>query len=288
MDYLVIIVSICFLIIGFFIGWFIEKKKTKPILLNNEEIIEKNKQLQTETFNLSDNILLLNEEINNKRDILSAWEKEIFSLQNKAEKSKERYEQELNEYQENIFQEKQELESLKATKIATIEAARKEELIHKNQEDFCIRVPEEEKNDIIILENIKTKITKPRAVSMIIWSAYYQGIAKKVFPKILGTENVCGIYKITNQKTGECYIGQSVDCKKRWSEHLKAALGIDTPAGNKLYKAMQEYGIENFSFELLESCKSSELNQKEKYFINLYAADTLGYNSTKGNRINEF
>ena len=123
---------------------------------------------------------------------------------------------------------------------------------------------------------------------MIIWSAYYQGIAKKVFPKILGTENVCGIYKITNQKTGECYIGQSVDCKKRWSEHLKAALGIDTPAGNKLYKAMQEYGIENFSFELLESCKSSELNQKEKYFINLYAADTLGYNSTKGNRINEF
>ena len=288
MDYLVIIVSICFLIIGFFIGWFIEKKKTKPILLNNKEIIEKNKQLQAETFNLSDNILLLNEEINNKRDILSAWEKEIFSLQNKAEKSKERYEQELNEYQENIFQEKQELESLKATKIATIEAARKEELIHKNQEDFWIKVPEEEKNDIIILENIKTKITKPRAVSMIIWSAYYQGIAKKVFPKILGTENVCGIYKITNQKTGECYIGQSVDCKKRWSEHLKAALGIDTPAGNKLYKAMQEYGIENFSFELLESCKSSELNQKEKYFINLYAADTLGYNSTKGNKINEF
>ena len=61
-------------------------------------------------------------------------------------------------------------------------------------------------------------------------------------------------------------------------------IGIDTPQGNKLYKAMQEYGIECFSFELLEQCELEKLNEKERYFIDLYSASTLGYNSNKGNK----
>lgn len=46
---------------------------------------------------------------------------------------------------------------------------------------------------------------------------------------------------------------------------------------------MQEYGLENFSFELLEACPANKLNEKERYFISLYSTDTLGYNATKGN-----
>lgn len=42
---------------------------------------------------------------------------------------------------------------------------------------------------------------------------------------------------------------------------------------------MQEYGLENFTFELLIECSNLELNEKEKYFIDLYQADTFGYNS---------
>jgi group I intron endonuclease len=93
---------------------------------------------------------------------------------------------------------------------------------------------------------------------------------------------VCGIYKITNQETGECYIGQAKDIRKRWNDHCRAGVGIDTPQGNKLYKAMQEYGLEHFSFELLEECSPDKLNEKEHYFIELYSSDTLGYNSNKG------
>lgn len=59
-------------------------------------------------------------------------------------------------------------------------------------------------------------------------------------------------------------------------------IGIDTPQGSKLYKAMQEYGIGCFSFELLESCSPEKLNEKERYFIDLYSSSTLGYNSNKG------
>lgn len=45
---------------------------------------------------------------------------------------------------------------------------------------------------------------------------------------------------------------------------------------------MQDYGLESFSFELLEECSSDRLNEKEKYFINLYSSDTLGYNGNAG------
>ena len=78
---------------------------------------------------------------------------------------------------------------------------------------------------------------------MLIWQTYFQPLAKKQFPIILQDKTRMGIYKITNLKTDECYIGQAVDIYKRWCDHCKAGLGIDTPVNNKLYKAIQEYGL---------------------------------------------
>ena len=68
----------------------------------------------------------------------------------------------------------------------------------------------------------------------------------------------------------------------RWKQHAKCGLGIDTPASNKLYKAMQEDGINNFSWELIEKCPREQLNEKEKYYIELYDAYNFGYNSNVG------
>lgn len=45
---------------------------------------------------------------------------------------------------------------------------------------------------------------------------------------------------------------------------------------------MMDYGLDSFSFELLLECASNELNEKEKYFIELYSADINGYNGNKG------
>jgi len=45
---------------------------------------------------------------------------------------------------------------------------------------------------------------------------------------------------------------------------------------------MQEDGLENFSFELLEECSRAELNEKEKWYISLYQSDQFGYNSNSG------
>ena len=118
---------------------------------------------------------------------------------------------------------------------------------------------------------------------MLIWQTFYQPLAKKKFPIILGKKDVCGIYKITNMKNDMVYIGQGVDIYKRLMQHCKNGLGIDTPQGNKLYAAMLEDGLENFTFELLEECPREELNRKEAYYISLYNSVQYGYNSTKGN-----
>ena len=132
------------------------------------------------------------------------------------------------------------------------------------------------------LEVVKRELNNSRILCMLIWKTYWQPLAKKQFPLILQDKTKCGIYKITNLITDECYVGQSVDVYKRWNDHCKCGLGIDTPPGNKLYKAIQEYGLDNFTFELLTECRQAELNEKEKYFIELYQADTFGYNGNMG------
>ena len=119
---------------------------------------------------------------------------------------------------------------------------------------------------------------------MLIWSTYFQKPMTSLCNNVLGLNTVCGIYKITNQETTQCYIGQAVDVAKRWKDHAKCGLGIDTPIGNKLYKAMQEYGINNFSWEVLEICPKEQLDEKEKYYIELYQAVLYGYNGQSGNK----
>ena len=64
-------------------------------------------------------------------------------------------------------------------------------------------------------------------------------------------------------------------------------LQIDAPKNNQLYAAAALYGLDSFSFELLLECMPEELNQKEKYFIELYNADAVGYNQVKGMGQNE-
>ena len=105
-----------------------------------------------------------------------------------------------------------------------------------------------------------------------------------VCSNVLGPNTVTGIYKITNQLNDVCYIGQAVDVASRWKQHAKCGLGIDTPVNNKLYAAMIRDGLENFTFELLEKCTQAELNEKEKFYIELYQADKYGYNLKGGNK----
>ena len=275
------------------------EKEINKLDASVQTFIDTNKQLSAENTNLQTSISAnkqlntqIQKEYEDKLQVIKDTEKlaekahkdKVASLDKDYAKYQETIESRKTVLQETIDKIQAELDSLKATKAAAIEAARNEKTVKENKDEYCLILPRDEEGDISLLTDVRNKISKPRAVSMCIWSNYYLPIAKEKLPKILGTgQTVSGIYKITNQKTGECYIGQSVDVKKRIYEHMRAACGVDTPSGNQLYIAMQEYGISNFTIELLEQCSSKELDKKEKYFIELYQANVVGYNGNAGN-----
>lgn len=87
-----------------------------------------------------------------------------------------------------------------------------------------------------------------------------------------------GIYKIENLINHQIYIGQSKNIEKRWRDHKNRAKTGTT----KFYQALREYGIENFSWEIIEECPQEQLDENEIYWIEHYDSYKNGYNSTSG------
>ena len=198
------------------------------------------------------------------------------------EKTEKEYAATVLKYTADLQKNFEELEKIRATRIAAFEAFRKEQEIKEQRSFYCLQISDHELADIIRLNDIKPLLHNPRVLSMLIWSTYYQKPMTALCNNILGTAAVCGIYKITNLNNNMCYIGQAVNIADRWKQHAKCGLDIDTPSGNKLYKAMISEGIQNFSWELLETCPREQLNEKERYYIELYDSTTFGYNSLSG------
>lgn len=73
-----------------------------------------------------------------------------------------------------------------------------------------------------------------------------------------------GIYKITNQINGKMYIGQSVHIERRWQEHCRPS------TASVISKAIKKYGVQNFTFDIIEECEEKDLNKRESYWINEY------------------
>lgn len=92
----------------------------------------------------------------------------------------------------------------------------------------------------------------------------------------------CGIYKIENLINGKVYIGQSINISKRWSVHKFH--GTHTTNNSHLYLSMRHYGINNFSFEVIEYCPIESLNEREQYWIQFYNSTDRekGYNIRAG------
>ena len=299
----ILLISIFCLAISFYLS-----KNTHKI---NAQIDKKNKELQEINANYLKDCAIAQQSLLNKEEQLNKIENnikqktnEIAELYKKAEetaatetklqeqaflnycevleneyaKQDEKFNQKIGFLNQEIEKTKNDLASISTTRAAARAALQREQEVKENKDNYRLVPSQDDLDDIRRLEIVKRELHKPRILSMLIWQSFWQPLAKRKFPEILQDKTKMGIYKITNLETDECYIGQSVDIYKRWNDHCKCGLGIDTPPGNKLYKAIQEYGLENFAFELLTECPPNELNEKEKYFINLYEADTYGYN----------
>lgn len=86
-----------------------------------------------------------------------------------------------------------------------------------------------------------------------------------------------GIYKITNLKTGQFYIGSAAGVggfKKRWAR----------PYNEYLTRAIKKYGAEAFKFEVLLVCEPEECLANEQKFLDElrpWAETGAGYNICK-------
>ncbi|MCC8068679.1 MAG: GIY-YIG nuclease family protein [Ruminococcus sp.] len=245
-----------------------------------EQIYEKEKNKLSEQINLY------------KSNLSYASEQYVYHLEQKYKEVEKEYhikvqqlEQQEQKQKDIIQQYIQKIDNLKDTLNAGARAQLREREKEEQLSFYKLSVSESDLDDILKLNNLKLSFHQPVILSKLIWSTYFQKQTTEMCNRILGTTNkVCGIYKITNIKTQQCYIGQSVDVAQRWKDHVKCGLGIEASATNKLYNSMQRDGVWNFTFELMEQCDRPQLNEKEAFWIEMYQAYDLGFNSTKGNK----
>jgi group I intron endonuclease len=101
------------------------------------------------------------------------------------------------------------------------------------------------------------------------------------------------IYKITNKINNKIYIGKT--CNKnpfnRWARHLNTAKHKTTVnhTYQLIHKAINKYGKENFTFEVIEICNVENIGlEREKFWIEQYKSNVykygneFGYNLTEG------
>lgn len=95
------------------------------------------------------------------------------------------------------------------------------------------------------------------------------------------------IYKIVNQINNKVYIGKTLESiEARWRQHIKNASKAEE-SNRPLYRAMNKYGIENFTIEPIEECNYAIVNEREQYWIKYFQSyigfkPSFGYNATLG------
>lgn len=221
---------------------------------------------------LSNYELLLNKEIKEKEVEYKEYERQLSTI----------YQNLIDDINRKIGNKREELSKIQNTRISLIEASKREEEIKQKKDYYRIVISDKDKHDISVLEQVKSSLNNPRILNMLVWSTFYQKPMKELIGRVVGSKAKTGVYKITNIENTRCYIGQAIDIAKRFTDHAKCGLGIDAPSSNKLYKAMQEQGLENFTFEILEECNAIDLNEKERFYIDLYKSYEYGYNGNKG------
>lgn len=91
------------------------------------------------------------------------------------------------------------------------------------------------------------------------------------------------IYKITNQKNGMVYIGSSIEVERRWRQHKEASINEkDHHYNYPLMIAFREFGIANFTFEVIDTLPTWEamIEAEHNWILKENCVVPNGYNQT--------
>ena len=169
-----------------------------------------------------------------------------------------------------------------AKQAAINEAIMRQRALEEQQDFYRVCLGPEAANDVEILNAARRNLKKPEIIDKIIYDNYIGKPVLEMIKRVLQNTTCSGIYKITCIKTGEIYIGKSTDVKSRWQQHCKSAFNCGTIAHSLLHTKMKQYGIEQFTFELVEQVPKEQLSEREKFYINFYQTKETGLNERNG------
>ena len=169
------------------------------------------------------------------------------------------------------------LADLSSKVCAAVEAAKRQEEMETAQDFYRLNLPEIDIEEIIKLREVTVLLRDSEPLNKVIWKVYYEKPYTDLIGRVVGSGIHTGIYKITNLQNQKCYVGQAADIASRWKQHIKRGIGAEAPTRNKLYPAMSKYGVENFTFEIIEECSRNMLNEREDYWQDYFGAKEFGY-----------
>lgn len=209
-------------------------KINKDIERQNKELEKKLVKNQEEIKYLEQTKSTLANDINNSQSISytaftkyqAILEESYTKAEEEYDRLKEKLEEAYGEYQENLLKDteqkeinykqeieniKQELNKLKETRAAALEAQRREELMKLEKDSYRVILTQTELTTIDMINELKPRLPEPRILCMLVWQTFYQKKLDALCKRILGSNIICGIYKITNITNNMCYIGQAVN-----------------------------------------------------------------------------
>ena len=226
---------------------------------------------------------ILTKELNDITNQIQEW---TLSAQEAANENQKEYRAQLQLQTEITEKELQQIQAYLDEYKEKQEAVNKEILrrraIEEKEDFYRIQLDDNSKNDIEVLNNIRQRLNKIDLLNKLIYENYIARPAKEMIKRVLGGKNPSGIYKVTNTKTNEIYIGKSVKIADRFSNHIKSAYGLEGVAESQFQRALKKYGIDMFTWELLEECQKENLSEREKYYIVFYGTKEYGYNQREG------
>lgn len=255
----------------------LSNRRTELLLAIEKEKQKYDDNIEKEKNKLSEQLKIYKQNAQYASDEYSS------TLEQQYQKVEQSYDTKVKKLEQELQDAENRLEELRNSLSAGVKAQLREREKEENLQFYKLSISPIDLEDIVKLNTLKIALHQPVILSKLIWTQYFQKQTTEMCNRILGIKKICGIYKITNLKTQQCYIGQSVDVAQRWKDHVKCGLGIDASATNKLYNAMQNDGVWNFTFELIEECSRADLDKKEKQWIEMYQSNIYSYNSTKGN-----
>ena len=183
----------------------------------------------------------------------------------------------INDKKNELKKVQDELTDLVQKLNSAIEANKRAEEIKQKQDFYRLQLTAIDLDEIKRLKEVEPYLREKEPLNKVIWKVYYEKPYTDLIGRVVGTGIHTGIYKITNIENQMCYVGQAVNIADRWKQHIKRGIGAEAPTRNKLYPAMLEVGVENFTFEIVEECDKSKLNEREDYWQEFFHAKDFGY-----------